>query len=167
MPKNYHTAQLPDGKIAKRTSLNRVYTHCVASLPCPAYAMRQAEDEKLDRHGHHASNFAHFRAFIDGTSHFLERKKWQTKEEWLSHNEHQVERAKKGLNGCETVEDYIAMKHREAVERVQSGIDAGDYDKWSVEGWNGRLELARQLQASTLSPRYREVRIIEAQMVTK
>lgn len=163
---NKHEAILPDGSVAKRTSKNRVYTHCVAVRGSWGYAMSTAKTPLRSD----PDNFRFHKAIVDGTSEFLGPRDWEKTPEQLARRERDdaasIERSKVELNGCTDAESYVAMKVAERVAKVEKRKAEGGYDKWSVEGWNGRLDLAQKLAAQMNGKAYiAEVRIIEAKIV--
>lgn len=163
---NKHEAILPDGSVAKRKSQNRVYTHCVAVRGCYDYALKSARTPGCSD----ADNFRFHKKIVDGTSDFLGPRDWEKTPEQLARRERDdaasIERSKVELNGCADAESYVAMKVAQRVAAVEKRKAEGGYEKWGVEGWNGRLELAQKLAAQMQGKAYiAEVQIIEAKIV--
>lgn len=135
---NKYEAKLPDGRIGRRTSKSRVYTHCVAVRSSYEDALFRAKQIPPNLE----SNFRHYMAYLDGTSRFLERKSWQTEEQHAKQVARDKVHAETALMGCRDIQSWQRALIDEAVARVEENKANGAYDKWFVEGWCGRHDLA-------------------------
>ena len=140
-----------NGKVHRRTSANRMYTHMVVSRPMI---------REFAIHPHDRDNFWYFMAFIDGTSKWLERKPWEDEEKHKARCEVEVQRAREALGDARTFEDHV--KNMKA--RHEAWAASVKVDDFSAEGWCGRLDLAQRL-ASSLSGRRAEVVILPVEVV--
>lgn len=149
---NKHEAILPDGSVAKRNSQNRVYSHCVAFRR--DYAAELAEAGK--KYGHMVHNHEYAIAVVRGEH------KHSAWEHACKGSQKAVDRY--GYDAAAAVDQMIA----ERVAWVENAKAEGLYERWFVEGWNGRLDLARKLAASVSVRRnVAEVRIIVASVQKK
>jgi hypothetical protein len=159
-----HTATLPDGTIAKRHSLNRVYSHCVAWRRDGQAALDHAKRSFIS--DNHRSNFAYYMELIDGTSPHLFSNKpvfWRTEEEGKIADEVAIQRAIEALGGATTAQEYFSIQKAAFIADVEGAIARGVYEKWIVEGWASRRDLAENVAAKCRSYNFaRDVTIIEA-----
>ena len=157
---NKHYAILPDGARARRTSKSRVYTHLVAYRPSYEYALAQAGIV----HPYMRSNHAYYVACAKGEHEHAVAPAGAP--EWKV-----ASAAHSRVKGEEYVAEYgedldraMTKMIRDATAKVVAAKDEGYYQKWSVEGWCGRLDLAQKLLASVQSrASIAEARILEAQ----
>lgn len=140
-----------NGKVHRRTSVNRTYTHMVVSRPMV---------RGFTVHAHDRDNFWYYMAFIDGTSKWLERKPWESEEQYQTRAKYEVDRAKDALGDARTFEDHV--KNMRA--RHEAWAASVKVDDFSAEGWCGRLDLAQRL-ASSLSGSRAEVVILPVEVV--
>jgi len=147
---NKHTAILPDGSVATRTSQNRVYTHCVAVRMDFEYAYEQAA--KYGNWEVHKRNWEYFKREADPATARHRNLGGKTSENLAEQDR---------IAGL-TLTQYRAELTGQAIEEVLKAKDEGFYEKWQVVGWNGRLDLAQKLASQHSGPSYAEVRIIEA-----
>jgi ribosomal protein S18 len=160
MPKTSYTAIDPNGVIHKRTTESRKYSHTVVALRSKDWALKAAVSKEMNRH--HVSNFSHYSEFLNGTSRFLERRSWQTKEQHQEAMENDIQRARDALQGDMTVEDYIARKQREDLEAVEKADQCGAFTSYSNLGWCGRLDLAQKLASKENGGYWIKTVILEA-----
>ena len=140
-----------NGKVHRRTSVNRTYTHMVVSRP---------KIREFEVHPHDKSNFWYHMAYLDGTSKWLYRKPWETDEQYQNRVKYDVELAKKALGNARTFEDHVEnMRARHAEWAASVKVD-----DFSAEGWCGRLDLAQRL-ASSLAGSRAEVVILPVEVV--
>jgi hypothetical protein len=133
------TVKDPSGKVHTRTT-KRTYTHVVFARQSRDWHLKDAQSRPY----HHTANFWYHKAFVDGTSKWLERHGWESEEQHKKRVEQDVKRAKYCLRGCETPDELwelIKVEQMEAFEKI-------DFDKWHVMGWCGRLDLAQKLAVS-------------------
>lgn len=140
-----------NGKVHRRNSVNRTYTHMVVSRPMI---------REFAIHTHDRDNFWYHMAFLDGTSKWLERKPWETDEQYQTRAKYEVERSERALDGARTFEDHV--KNMRA--RHEAWAASVRFDDFSAEGWCGRLDLAQKL-ASSLSGSRAEVVILPVEVV--
>lgn len=156
---NKHIATDANGIIHTRNSENRVYTHCVAIRHSYEAALASAKKA----HTHDASNYAHYMAYINGTSEFLNKRSWQTDEQHAAECARSIADAKKNIGEAKSVEEYIANNIASAVARVEKAKADGYYDAWKVIGWNSRRDLAEKEAARQRArASVAEVAILEA-----
>ena len=154
MPKNVHTVTLPDGQVATRKSQNRVYTHAVAFRRSYRYAAEQAQRE----FSYMRSDFRHYSDLAHG------RKSYPH----IGDANANVNKGFEGLRGYIVEEDYVQNEIARAVEKVEKLRREGYYDKWAVEGWCGRADLAEKLAAQVNNKdSVRAVMVLDAQMEVK
>lgn len=155
-----HTATLPDGRIVKRTSQNRVYPYMVAGRRCAKYAMEMAnsklaqkqDGENWDWEKSRADGTYEYSAYIASSPRIEEYKARDLAEGGKFIAEHPDRAA------------YVAEKHAARV----AAVEATDFSKWFALGWCGRHDLAMKLAGSKTGRSYwAETRIIETQHVTK
>ena len=152
----------PNGDKVTRTSKTRTYSHVVVARR--SYAHDLACAERAGSSDVTASNFAYYRAYLDGTSKFLARKPWQSDADYAKAVAYDIARATEALAGCETLEAYRAHLRAEALDRVAERKASGYYDTFGVLGWSSRLDLAQKVAQAETSPRYDDVTILEAQI---
>lgn len=158
MPNRYE-AVMPDGRVAKRTSQSRVYSHCVAVRPSYEEALFRAKEIPP----HLESNFAYHMAFLDGTSKWLKRDPWQSDEDHARYCAKRVADAEKALMGCRDIRSWQQKLIERAVAAVEQNKANGAYDRWFAEGWCGRHDLAVKKAAGLRNkPYYAEVAILDA-----
>lgn len=158
---NKHTAVLPDGTVATRNSKNRVYPYCVAVREDYDYALMRAKMLiESDR-----SNYAYYKAKLDGTSKWLAKSQWETDEVYAERIAKELAEAEAEVGDCETATNYQRKMLERRVARVEASRAKGNYDGWGVLGWCGRLDLAQASAASARAkPHFAEVAIIETNM---
>lgn len=129
-----------NGKKYTRNS-KRTYTHVVLYRESKDASLRLAgrRDTFLD------DNYWYHHAFIDGSSQWLERKPWETEDNYKARVEYVVERSRKALRGAKTPEEWHEAIKEERIAR----IEAKDFSQWYVEGWCGRHDLAVKLAHKT------------------
>ena len=129
-----------NGKKHTRNSM-RTYTHVVLYRESKDAALRLAD--RRDRFS--VDNFWYHHAFVDGSSKWLERKSWETEDEYKARAYEEIESSRKALRGCKTPQEWEAVLRHEAIAR----IEARDFSQWHVEGWCGRHDLAVSLAHKT------------------
>jgi hypothetical protein len=141
----------PNGQKHKRTT-RRTYTHVVMYRDSKAWAMEYANTKWTHFH----SNFWYHKAYINGTSKWLERNAWENDEQHATRVKGDVERAEKANRGCATPDELWEIVRVEQVAAVM----AKDFTKYEVAHWCGRHDLA-VTQARKLSvPRHSDVVIV-------
>jgi hypothetical protein len=155
------TAVDPEGRVHTRTTQSRAYTHTVVALPNEAktIAWVTSKEQRLQDE----NNFAHYAAYLDGTSEFLPRNLWE-------HDDAKFEaRVKKGianaverLAGASTAQEYADMRMKAVLERIADMKSNGFYDTYQSYGWCGRLDLAHKLKAKLEGQSWLRVTILEA-----
>lgn len=150
-----HTITLPDGRTAKRTSQNRVYSHVVVGRRRYDYDLAQADRlTATDR-----ANFAHYWEFIQGTSRFLQRNSWEKDDaKFAERVAKDIARAKKAIGAAESPADYAEDKRAQRVAEVKQKAADGYYDAWGALTWASRRDLAEKQLNSW--PGY-ETRVLE------
>ena len=158
---NKHTAVLPDGTVATRNSKNRVYPYCVAVREGYDHALALAKMLiESDR-----SNYAYYKAKLDGTSKWLAKSQWETDEVYAERIAKELAEAEAEVGDCETAANYQRKLIERRVARVEANRAKGYYDKWGVLGWTSRLDLAQASAASARAKGYlAEAVIIETNM---
>ena len=144
---NKYEAVLPDGSVAKRSSQNRVYSHCVAVRDSYADAI----DNARKRHPILTHNHSYHVAVFNG-------------EHEHSKLNNAVESARKAVEKYgEDVMEAVDKMVDEAIAGVEAKKAAGGYDKWYVAGWNGRYDLALKMASSQACMwRVEEAKIVKA-----
>lgn len=152
MTKNVHTAILPDGRVAKRTSLNRVYPYCVAVRDSYEYALMAAKQWlKVD-----ADNYGYYLRELDPAT------------RRYSQSEKQLAEFADEVAGCPGANAYCAKLIAKRVAAVEKAKAEGRYERWGVLGWNGRLDLAQKLcDSARAKPFYAETVIVETKVEAK
>lgn len=153
-----------NGKIiGKRTAADRVYTHVVIGQRDIEAANRFAygyEGTKTD-----ASNFAHYRAFLDGTSQFLQPVAWRSPAEQEAYNANAIENARKHLGGAETLEAYIAVERDRMIAKFE---EAAASDAFEMKALQWSMSAANAYKAvGGFQKHYINVRVIEAEELVK
>lgn len=156
---NRHTATDANGTVHTRNSENRVYTHCVAVRFSYEAALKSAQKTyKGD-----ASNYAHYKAYIDGTSEFLVKPSYCTDEHHAVECARAIANAKANIGDAKSLEEYTANNVAKAVAAVEKSKASGYYDAWQVIGWNSRRDLAEKEAARQRArDSVAEVQILEA-----
>jgi len=153
MPKTKLSATLPDGTIATRTTA-RTYTHVVA--------VRRSYESALDvavrQSAGDLDNYAHYAAFLDGTSRFLAKRSWQSDAEHAASCAWDIARATAAIDGATSADEYAAARKAQRIADVEARKAAGNFDTWSAEAWAGRLDLAQK--AASPKPWFAEMRIV-------
>lgn len=137
-----YTVVLPDGTTASRKSA-RVYTHAVATRRSYEHSLAIAKSGG----GWTKSNYEHDAAIVDGTSRFLKRESWRSDEQHAAYVSDLIARATEALRGATSYEEWKAIRIAETVALVEDAKADGYYDRWTVEGYCGRLDLAQKLLA--------------------
>jgi hypothetical protein len=140
-----------NGKVHTRSSINRTYTHMVVSRP----KIREFIVHKVDR-----DNFWYHMAFIDGTSRWLEKKPWESDEQYRKRAEYEVDRAKRALGNARTFDAYV----EKLLDQHEAWAATVKVDFFTSEGWCSRLDLAQKL-ASSLAGHRAEVVILPVEVV--
>jgi hypothetical protein len=158
---NKHFAQLPDGTVVTRNSENRTYTHLVAYRP----SREHAEQRAMTVHPYMRSNHKYYVACAAGLHEHARAAEgdpqWKIDSAAQSRAKGEAYVAKYG----EDLETAMAMQVEEARIGVEKAAAKGYYDRWQVEGWSGRLDLAQKLLARTQGREsIAEARIIEANL---
>jgi hypothetical protein len=152
--KNIHTATLPNGETATRTSENRTYTHCVATRA--NYPRALAVADRLDEQDR--KNFDYYLSCHEGRhphaySQFTnagERARWSE------------------IAAFGSRDAYAAHLRQERLAQLEADRLAGNFERWSVLGWNGSERLAMAAANTARSGGYyAEVVILPATVVTK
>lgn len=146
---NTFLATDPTGVVHKRTSQNRTYTHCVAYRP--SYELNFADAKKPQRND--ASNFAwHVERLAQSYESWLSEHAWRTKhytdEQNRAEYAAEIERHTQNLRGATSVIEYSNARINERVAKIEQLKADGYYEKWIVEGWQGRPDLANKALAS-------------------
>lgn len=142
MPKTYYEAIDPAGRVHKRSTDRRTYTHTVVFLPSYTADMARADkDYPVDGDNH---DF-HVKMVQWGGVYKGERRPWHTDEQIAA------DLAKYQALAAEypSREAAIAGKRAERVAFVNARKDAGYYAIYQNAGWCGRLDLAQKLAAKT------------------
>ena len=137
------------GKVHKRVSQNRTYTHCVAYLP--SYELSLADAKKPQRND--AQNFAwHAEQARQSLESFKADISWrvkaQTEEQIASAYDAEIARHVDALRGATCAIEYSNALINERVARVEELKAKGYYEEWIVESWQGRPDLAPKALAS-------------------
>lgn len=140
-----------NGKVHRRKSVNRTYTHMVVSRP---------KIREFAVHAHDRDNFWYHMAFLDGTSKWLERKPWESQEQHRIRCDYEVQRSLDALGDARTFEAHVENMRA----RHEAWAASVKVDDFSAEGWCGRLDLAQKL-ASSLSGSRAEVVILPVEVV--
>jgi len=168
MTKNIHTAKLPDGTIAKRTSFSgRAYLFCVATLPSYELALKRAsKPSETD-----ASNYKyHLRVIAEkGTTY---QTKWnnETNEEYAARCAERVAEAIEDNKGATSAAEYVAIKVAERIAHIEDLKANGHFKKWIVQGWQSRADLAQKELDKALKSEWlivADAKIIPVTMVTE
>lgn len=160
MTKIKHSATGPNGETFTRTSKTRSYTHMAIGRPSYDAAVARAnspESIKGDRR-----NFAHYNAFLNGTSEFLPRKSWERDDAaFEARVATDIARATSALAGCTDADSYAEAKRLARVADVEASKASGVFDRFVDLGWSSRFDLAQKVAASA-GAMYAETRVIEA-----
>jgi hypothetical protein len=163
MTKTVHTAVDPNGKVHKRTSESRKYSHVVFYRTSYEKALNDAKStdyRRLDR-----SNYDHFMAFIDGTSRFLPQSHWESDHYYAQRRANDIAKAKEQIGDAKSFDEYTTNRRNAAVARVEQKKAEGLYDVYHCAGWNGRLDLAQKAAAQCRTNGCVDVVIAETKIV--
>jgi hypothetical protein len=146
---NKHTALLPDGTVAKRTSQNRTYPYVIAVRESYEHALKQAR--AYGDYDVHRSNWKYAREQVEqGDAH--------------RHAAYNTP-AKKAENervAAMTLEEYRADLTAQAIAAVEERKAKGAFDKWGALTWTSRTDLANKAhQQAAGNPMWAEVRTLE------
>lgn len=86
------------------------------------------------------------------------------RDRWLSYQARGLTEYMDGHTSVEQYEDEVRARQHTWFQDVDA---KGYFSRWVNLGWNGRIDLAEKLKASSASPHYAQVVILEAQMVRK
>jgi hypothetical protein len=168
MTKNIHTATLPDGTVAKRTSTSgRVYLFCVASRPSYDFALKRAS--KLSETD--ADNYAyHLQVIAEGGRTYETQWRDESNEDFAVRCAKRADDALASNEGATSAAEYQAIKRDQRVAAVEANKAAGHYETWGVTGWQSRADLAQKELAKVAANVWlgvAEAKIIPVTMVTK
>lgn len=150
-----HEAILPDGSVAKRTSENRTYAFAIAFRLGYEESIAFAKDDAAH------SDTSNGRYFLNRAA---------GKPEVLYRDTPEAARAEalEELDGATTVAEYAAAQVAKRIADLDAKNAAGDFAKWSVDGWASRDDLAEKAAAKVSKyRRVAEVRIVLAKVVAK
>lgn len=143
MPATKFTATAPNGQIVTRSSKTKTYAFAI--IVRDSYEIALASAQRAGLGDVVASNFAHYRAYLDGTSRFLARKSYETDDaKFAARTAYDVENATNALGGAATVEDYREMLRAKAVAHVEAAKVEGKYDDYGAYAWSSRRDLAEK-----------------------
>jgi hypothetical protein len=141
---NKHQVFLPCGAIAKRVSKDRTYSHCVAVRPCFERYLAAIND--LAAIECDAANFRY--AFQVAGGH-------------RAVSVQELDRCKALVQSHLNPNCYAEAERRRKIAALEARRAAGEFDRWSVVGWNGNARLAEKLAASQRSSGWcAEVRVL-------
>jgi hypothetical protein len=129
-------AQLPNGEIAKRTSLNRTPTHAVVGRHNYERAVSRIPAAET-----YFEDFAFHAGIVEG--------RWPA--DWASKGigktpptATDIAEAIRDLKGCTTKEEFAAMRRSEARAEIEKMKADGFYDRFEAITWCGSLALAQK-----------------------
>jgi hypothetical protein len=155
MTTNHFHAVDANGVVHTRSSKSRVYTHTVVSKPSYGYALAAAQSPdwtKTDRR-----NLDYYDTIAQGRDPYPRKcyrqdhpEKWtpeQIEEERVAVEAENARRVQEAIDTVanRTVEQWLADKKAERIERVEKLKAEGYYDSWGNAGWCGRFDLAQKL----------------------
>lgn len=168
MTKNTHTAKLPDGTIAERTSSSgRAYLFCVATLPSYELALKRAsKPSETD-----ASNYNyHLKVIAEKGTTYQTKWSGQTDEAFAAQCAKRVADYTAANMGATSAAEYVAIKVAERIAHIEELKANGHFKKWIVQGWQSRADLAQKELDKALKSEWliaADAKIIPVTMVTK
>jgi hypothetical protein len=159
---NKHIAIDRNGKSHKRNSASRVYSHTIVARRSYEHALANANrPSDLEK-----SNYRYYRAYLDGTSEFLVKPSYKSDEAHAQDCAERIEKARKALEGCDSLADYQEKCRQAYVAAVEGQKARGYYEEMVNLGWCGRFDLAVKGAARYRgNPYYAEVTVLEASLI--
>jgi len=156
MAKKTYLVVDPNGVEHKRKT-DRVYTHAVVVRPSYEFDLAQADrDWEVD-----GRNWQFYvKMARDGFSGAAPQYNWETPEYLEKTKAEYAERAAAFSN----VQEAIAAGRAKRVSNVEKAKANGEYDKYGVLGFNGRLDLAQKAASAAQGGRWAEVKILPAKL---
>jgi len=167
----YFEIDLPNGKIGKRSSKSRTYSHAVIAQRSYEDAIRVASKPSKELLAVRASNYRHHLSYVDGSNGDLQPREWhlKTPEAKARFDEScaaKIVASQKRLEGCACAADYQEKVRLDALAYVEAQRANGVYEAWEVLGWQSRPDLSQTLAAKYRNRGfYRDVRIVEARAI--
>lgn len=154
-----HRATLPDGRIVKRVSKSRTYSHVIAVLDSYENALVRA---KASDHGpQDMKNFAYYAALASGTHEHVQPTRWHTPEQCAV----DIAKAAAKIAPYADARAYAVALRAERIAKVEAERTAGRFSKWGALTWAGNERLAlTQLSQARRKPYYADARMIPAEV---
>ena len=151
MTKTIHTATLPDGSVAKRTSKSRTYSHVVVGQVSYEAALRSAKVR--DPHVSHFRYLSKCASVQPGETY--PEPGFSFPVDAKAHAEGVAM-----LEATPTRDGYVDAKVAAAVAAVEARRAAGDFDKWEALTWASRFSLANAQASGARWPRHKNLRVL-------
>lgn len=136
---NKHFIIDPNGQKHTRNSENRTYSHCVMVRDSYELALQRAARKSSEESD--VRDYTYYAALVAGTHPHCK----------FDDAGRMITSAKAKLNGCTSVEEYVAQEREGRIRSVEGAKAIGKFDAYGVYGWCGRRDLAEKLAAKARS----------------